>query len=161
MCNLQRWKHFRGRRMYTHTHSPTAHTYTHIGKDTRTHSPTHTHTQAALNVGHWALLSLKRAETVPKPLLQSDCFRTLKKTQFNDHNGLAISQSKTTAGHLYALKALTFPSKRQPPCFAYLNVASRWWGPGGLGRKNRRPTSHYDVQSCAIETVGRTILQVQ
>lgn len=60
-------------------------------------------------------------------------------------------------------KILTFANtRRQPPCFAYLNVASRWWGPGGLrvGEKNRRPTSYYDVQSCAIETVGRTICTV-
>lgn len=32
-------------------------------------------------------------------------------------------------------------------------------GAGRAGEKNRRPTSHYAVQSCAIETVGRTILQ--
>lgn len=32
-------------------------------------------------------------------------------------------------------------------------------GAGRAGEKNRRPTSHYAVQSCAIETVGRTILR--
>lgn len=32
-------------------------------------------------------------------------------------------------------------------------------GAGKAVEKNRRPTSHYAVQSCAIETVGRTILQ--
>lgn len=53
---------------------------------------------------------------------------------------------------------LTFPNYRQqPPCFAGLSVASRRWGPGGLGEKNRRPTSQYSVQTCAMETVGRTI----
>lgn len=32
--------------------------------------------------------------------------------------------------------SLTSPNeRRQPPCFAYLDVASRRWGPGGSGRK--------------------------
>lgn len=72
------------RQMYILTH-----TYTHTLTRIRAHARplTHTDRQAALNVGHWALLSLKRAETVPKPPLQSDCFRTQeKKTPFTGHS---------------------------------------------------------------------------
>lgn len=72
--------------MYTHTHAHRARTYTRTLTRIRAHArpltPSLTHTQArqaALNVGHWALLSLERAETVPKPPLQSDCFRTPEK----------------------------------------------------------------------------------
>lgn len=76
------------RQMYIHTHIHIhIRTLTHAGHArTQVHWHTHTHThsgkagrQAALNVGHWALLSLKRAETVPKPPLQSDRFRTPEK----------------------------------------------------------------------------------
>lgn len=123
-------------RIYTHTH-------THTDKDTRTRSPTLTHTrrQAAVNVGHWALLSLKRAETVPNPPLQSGRFRTLRH-KYSICPPLrpryfTIKKPPRQSGPLLCIEnPLTFPNDRQqPPCFAYLNVASRWWGPGGPGRK--------------------------
>lgn len=128
------------RQMYVLTHVYT-HTLTHIDKDTRTRSPTHTHRQAALNVGHWALLSLKRAETVPNPPLQSGCFRTLREKYSicppRRPRYFTIKKTTRRLGSLICTEStLTFPNDRQqPPCFAYLNVASRWWGPGGLGRK--------------------------
>lgn len=68
---------------YTHTHSHMhARTHTYTVTVLRAHARPHSYTStvAALNVGHWALLSLKRAETVPKPPLQSERFLTLKKT---------------------------------------------------------------------------------
>lgn len=152
------------RQTYVHTHSPTAHTHTYTHWKGYTHTLAHSYTHTHRLLWMWVTGPCSPS-SVRKQSRSLFCSPTasarLKKTQFDDYNGLAISQFKTTAAHLCALKTLTFPSKRQPPCFAYLNVASRWWGPGGLGRKNRRPTSHYDVQSCAIETVGRTILQVQ
>lgn len=128
------------RQMYVLTHVYT-HTLTHIDKDTRTRSPTHTHRQAALNVGHWALLSLKRAETVPNPPLQSGCFRTLREKYSicppRRPRYFTIKKNTRRLGSLICTESTpTFPNDRQqPPCFAYLNVASRWWGPGGLGRK--------------------------
>lgn len=68
------------RQMYAHiyTRCPGTHIHTGAGKRAHARPLVHTHTLAALNVGHWALLSLKRAETVPKPPLQSNRFRTLK-----------------------------------------------------------------------------------
>lgn len=66
--------------VYVHTRTPGTHVHWQEHAHTLAHSLTHTQArQAALNVGHWALLSLKRAETVPKPPLQSDCFRTPEK----------------------------------------------------------------------------------
>lgn len=145
--------------MYVLTHVYT-HTLTHIDKDTRTRSPTRTHRQAALNVGHWALLSLKRAETVPNPPLQSGCFRTLREKfsiwRHDDGTILQLKNPQDGWALSYALKnTLTFSNYRQqPPCFAYLNEMV---GARRVGEKNRRPTSQYSVQSCAIETVERTI----
>lgn len=65
------------RQAHAHTYTDKYNTHA-LAHSTRASAHTHTYWQGrlALNVGHWALLSLKRAETVPKPPLQSDRFRT-------------------------------------------------------------------------------------
>lgn len=95
--------------VYVHTRT---YVHTYIDKNTRTRSPTHslthTHTQArqaALNVGHWALLSLKRAETVPKPPLQSDRFRTPEK------NPVAAPENLRQPGQVFKCAQKPLPSR--------------------------------------------------
>lgn len=162
----------------THTHTyivnGRAHTRTHSlslslsKEEPRTRTPTRSHRYWQLRM--WVtgpLLSLERAETVPKPALQSDRFRTpKKKTSHTVHKQLSCFSTKAFVCAVKKNLYLHELPSSQSSCFAYLSVTSRRWGPGGLrglraGEKNRRPTSYYDVQSCAIETVGRTILQVQ
>ena len=125
---------------HTHTHYPRVHTYTHThtDKDTRTRSPTHTHRQTGCS--ECGSLGLALPQACGNSPEASSAVRLLphatKKTPFTERDGRAIPPSITPAVFRPAFQTLTFPNCRpQPPCFAYLNVVSRWWGPGGLGRK--------------------------
>lgn len=146
---------------HTHTH---IHTHTHWQgyAHTLVHS-THTHRQAALNVGHWALLSLKRAETVPNPPLQSGCFRTLREKYSicppRRPRYFTIRKNPKTVGlfNVHWKDSYLSELSTAASVFCLLERCIEMVGAWRVGEKNRRPTSQYSVQSCAIETVERTI----
>lgn len=148
--------------VHTHAHSARAHTDTHVKWDALTRSPTRTHRHWLLWMWVTGPCSPSSVRKQSRSLLCSPTASARRKTTFRHHNNRAFQPLLASNMHKIIL---TLPNiRQQPPCVAGCNVATRRRrGPGGLrvGEKNRRPTSYYAVQSCAIETVGRTIFQVQ
>lgn len=126
------------------TRRPGAFPYTHTRKHT-----THTHTlaeraRAAPNVGHWALLSLGRADTVPEASsLRSD---------HSDNDAAALVRDRRPPAPLSARwEALTWSAgRRQPPRFAYSDVASSRRGPGGLRGWGEKQEAYFILRSTVM-----------
>ncbi|XP_061881949.1 uncharacterized protein LOC133633439 [Entelurus aequoreus] len=100
--------------------------------------------------GSLGLVALQRAETLREP-------RTTKYNNNQEEEG----GGKKEQPHLAESFALACGAARSVVAShgARRRRRRRRRRPGGLrlGEENRRPTSYYDVQSCAMETVGRTI----
>lgn len=147
--------------VHTHARTPGTHVHMYIDKNTRTRSPTHslthTHTGEA-GCSECGSLGLALPRACGNSAEASSAVRPLP------HAGEKTPSLRPRQQAIGSLDRFLSVHK-SPYLREYPTGAAVFWrcieveGAGRAGEKNRRPTSHYAVQSCAIETVGRTILR--